>query len=86
MEYGTNVDLGTITIPFIPRVGEFLINDEGIKEDWKSRFYVVRAVTYTAGGHVVIHIERQDVDAIKKHEEEIKEKLSKLIKKGTENE
>ena len=78
MEYETNKDLGTISLDYIPRIGEFFINSDVIGPDWQQKFYIIRSVTYTAGGGIVLHIEHYDVEAAKKREEELKQKLAEI--------
>lgn len=83
MEYETNNDLGNVELPVIPRVGEFYISTEIITSEWTKNFYIVRAITYTAGGNVTMHIEKYDVEAAKKRDELIREKIQELSNKNT---
>ena len=80
MEYGTNNDLGSISLTAIPRIGEFFINSNQIEADWSQKFYIIRSVTYTAGNKIVLHIEHYDVEEAQRKEEEIKQKLAELTK------
>ena len=82
LEYETNNDLGSVELQAIPRVGEFYISTEYITPEWQQNFFIVRAVTYTAGGGVTIHIEKYDVEAAKKRDELIREKIQELTKRG----
>lgn len=81
IEYETNKPLGGIKMDVIPRVGEFLILDEVIGDDWKNKFYIVRSVTYTTNTSVYLHIEKKDIDAMLREEELLKEKVLNLKKR-----
>lgn len=81
LEYESNKPLGeTNKCDVVPRVGEYFILDEDIKEDWKKKFYIVRAVTHTLSGSIIVHIEYHDVDKAKEAQEKWEELRNKVMK------
>ena len=84
LSYGDNEHLFDAVVEVVPRVGEFFIKDVDINDDWKQKFYIVRAVTTTLGNYVYVHLEQQDVDkerekaeAIDRIMEDLKQKVEK---------
>ena len=84
-EYGNDDHIGNRDMVAVPRVGEFFIWDETITEDWKKKFYIVRAVSYTLGSEIIVLIEKYDLDEAVRRTEEVRAQLRGLVKKAKES-
>lgn len=82
IEYGTNKELCKHSMDSIPRVGEYVILSQHIESDWKKVFHIVRAVSYTLGGDIIVHIEYYDIDKEADRERQFREQLGKLRNKA----
>ena len=64
IRYGTNEKIKDVFMAgHIPAVGEYFIDDDQAREDWKDKMYVVRAVTHFHENLVAVHVEKYDTDA-----------------------
>lgn len=86
LEYETNKELGNCKLSAIPRVGEFFIFNKTITANWKKDFYIVRAVTYTIGGDIIVHLQYHDIEEAERKEKELKDKLKDIFAKAKEGE
>ena len=83
IEYGTNRELMKQALPTIPRVGEYIIMSPHVEADWKQKFHIVRAVSYTLGGDIIVHLEQFDIDAAEEKERAFREQWAQLRKGKT---
>ena len=49
--------------------------------DWKKVFHIVRGVSYTLGGDVIVHVEPYDIDKEEETERKFREQLKELRNK-----
>ena len=78
IEHSTNKELCKQSMDSIPRVGEYMILSQHIEADWKKVFHIVRAVSYTLGGDVIVHVEYYDIDKEAEKERRFREQLEEL--------
>lgn len=77
IEWGGNRKIKDIMMEgHYPTVGEYVIDDVKIADDWKDKMYIVRAVTHFHENLVAVHVEKFNPDA----ENEKWEKVSTYIK------
>ena len=90
LEWGTNKVIKAVYFEgHIPAIGDFFIDDSKITDDWKTKMYIVKAVTHFTGDFVALHITKYNVDAEEakwkeavKYWEEIKNKMKEDGKNG----
>ena len=89
-EYGTNNVMGTQTMnsDAVPRVGEYLVFDEAIKDDYVEHMYIVKCVTNllpkknTFAGNKCVHLEKFNPIEEAKKVEELEAKIKKIAERG----
>lgn len=84
LEYETNEPMGMQTLAAIPRVGEFLILEKTVTETWKDNFYLVRAVTYTTGLNIIVHVEKLNHAVMVQRDQKIRKVIKDLVEKTKE--
>lgn len=82
LEYGSNKELTkTNKCNAVPNIGDYFILADRITEDWKTQLHIVRAVTHTLSGNVILHVEHVDIDKQLRKEEELKEKMKQILRR-----
>ena len=87
-EYGTNRVIGKIEMnaDAVPTIGEYVIFDTDIKENYQENMYVVKCVTnllpkqHCFAGNKCVHIEKFNPEEEAKKVEELEAKLKQMIK------